>query len=145
MTRQAEQRDETNPRKERIPMGGPRYKLSAPQREGYHRHWFNDRGSRCYDAEQAGYTYVLETRTGDADVSNTSGLGSKTSKVVDRDDAGHIHAFLMEIPQEWYDEDQALKAGAIADVTGTIQRGALTGEPGQDGKYVPKGGIKYEP
>lgn len=86
---------------------GTRRVLSAEQRPGYHRRWVNDIDDRIQMFIEGGYTPVA----GDADNSDKratdpSKLGSsQTRKSV----GGGVEAVLMEIPLEWYNEDQAAK------------------------------------
>ncbi len=85
-------------RRKRVPLGGMVDQLSAPQRNGYHRHWFKNTPMRRQQAEQAGYESVtgMEEKLAGADQ-----YGKPESLV------------LMEIPQKWHDEDQALKQRQI--------------------------------
>lgn len=121
-------------RQARIPMGTMRMKLSYPSREGYHRRWFNDADNRIHDAEMAGYTQV-EGRSDGRDMKVSRRVGTHT-------DGSPLVAHLMEIRQEFYDEDQALKARAIDEIDATIQRGEPRGNDVDPGKfYTPSEGI----
>src|SRR4051812_47316603 len=78
----------------RKPFGGVELKMAYPQREGFHRHWFNDVPGRVQRAQEAGYTNV------------TGNDGKPVSMVVGTaEGGGALVAFLMEIPEEWYKED----------------------------------------
>lgn len=130
-------------RKERTPLGGLRTKLQAPERKGYVRRWFNDEPGRLSDAEAAGYEFVSEpVQAGDPDVTNVLDPGSRISKTVSREGR---KAYLMEIREDWYNEDQAAKEARLKETDDAIRKGSLQGSPGQDGRYVPTNGIKYQP
>jgi hypothetical protein len=80
----------------RRPFGSMQQKLAYADRPGYHRHWFNDAKNRINDALGAGYEHVKDKE------------GKNVSHVVGTtEQGGPLTAFLMEIPQEWYDEDMA--------------------------------------
>lgn len=120
--------DSTAPRPERIPFGSARQKLVATERPGYHRRWFNDDGRRIDDAKNAGYTFVTDTRTGEP-TKSTVGVAKQ---------GGGLVAFLMEIPIEFFNEDQSAKDVKLRQFDQDIRRGAGPGTaPGQDGRYVP--------
>lgn len=111
----------------RKPFGGVQYKLDNSQRTGYHRHWFNDKGNRIKDALDAGYNFVLGSD------------GKKMSHVVGvGEHGGGVTAYRMEIPLEWYEEDQRKKLAANDEKMQQIRNGVVAGVvPGQDGAYQP--------
>lgn len=112
----------------RRPFSSVEYKMAYPEREGYHRHWFNDAGSRVSRALEAGYEHVKHE-------------GKPVSRVVGTaEGGGPLHAFLMEIPREWYEEDMARELALIADREASIKRGATQGAEVEQG-YVPSQGI----
>lgn len=78
-------------------------RLSAPPREGFHRRWMNDSAGRIAKMQAMGYEIVTEN----IDM-NTSGTGdpSQESTIVRREVGGGMFAILMEIPQEWYDDEK---------------------------------------
>lgn len=125
-------------RKRRVPLGVPRARLAVNNREGYVRRWINDRDGRILRAQSAGYNFVNrgDVQFVDSDVCNTDAI----SKVVDSDGT---KAFLMEISQEFYDEDQKEK-GKLVDMTEEALRQGIDshGAPGRDGRYIPAEGIK---
>lgn len=126
----------------RVPLGVPRMKLTSGHREGYVRRWIND--DRLQSAEKGGYSYVRLEDAGEVgtfDVSQRNGLGDKVSRVVGRHQNGSpMMAYLMEIKQEWYDEDQRAKQAPIDEQEMAIKRGAGPGN--QEGRYIPDVGIK---
>jgi hypothetical protein len=112
----------------RKPFGAHVQKLSYPARENYHRHWFNDTPGRIARALEAGYSHVK------------SHDGKNVSRIVGVAEAGGggLNAFLMEIPLEWYREDQALKDAKRDEVAAQMKRGAIGDvAPGKDGAYLP--------
>ncbi len=120
-------REETG-RAARIPLGTARLKLDYPKRPGYHRHWFNDTGGRIHDALAAGYAHVEERLDGrDMKVSRRVGVN---------EDGSPKMGYLMEIRQEFHDEDQAAKQGVIDETEAAITRDV---EPGE-GTYRPAEG-----
>jgi len=136
-------------RKERIPFGGARQKLSVPAKEGKIRRWVNDVGGRCQLAGEGGYEFVNDDglKIGDTDVgSGNQSLDSRVSRIVGTQaDGSPLVAFLMEIDEEFYKEDQEEKQKKIDLIDAQIQRGNIQGQVGQDGRYIPKEGISYKP
>lgn len=116
----------------RKPFGSLEQKLAYPERQGYHRHWFNDVAGRIDRASEAGYEHVKDKE------------GKNVSKVVGTaEGGGPLHAFLMEIPEEWYLQDMAEQQQRIDAVEETIKRGEFESKEG-DGRYVPKQGISIK-
>lgn len=113
----------------RKPFGVMEQKLAYAKRDGYHRHWFNDAGNRIIRAEEAGYKHVL-------------GKDEKpVSKVVGTAESGQpLTAFLMEIPEEWYQEDMAAQQQVVNEREDAMKRGKLDDQLGDKG-YVPSQGI----
>ncbi len=104
----------------RVPFGSMTQKLAYPARPGYHRHWFNDEPGRVERAVAAGYDHVQEN-------------GEKVKKVVGRYDSGvPVLGYLMEIPQEWYDEDMAAEERLVKEKEDTIRRGKVQGALAKD-------------
>jgi hypothetical protein len=122
-------------RRKKKSFGLANQKLAYPPRAGYHRHWFNDTPGRISDAQERGYTFVLGPDK--KPVSRTVGV---------REGGGGQTGVLMEIPQDWYDEDKAEMYAEIDDVEQGIISGQTPGgsAPGQDGRYVPSQGISLK-
>lgn len=115
----------------RRPFGTQEQKLAYAQREGFHRHWFNDTPGRVDDAVAAGYTHVKDAR------------GQNVSRLVGRTEGGDgLNAFLMEIPDEWFQQDKAAKQARVDEVDQAIRKGEINGKVGEEGRYVPRDGIK---
>lgn len=98
---------------------GTRRVLSAEEREGFNRRFVNDTDDRIQRFLDAGYTFVERE---DADTSDLRAQDpSKMGKSRVRKSVGNgVNAFLMEIPQEWYDEGQALKRAKIEEIEASI-------------------------
>ena len=136
-------------RKERIPFGAARQKLSVASKEGKVRRWVNDVGGRCQLAGDGGYEFVTDDdlKIGETSIgSGNQALGSRVSRIVGtQPDGSPLVAFLMEIDEEFYKEDQEEKQKKIDLVDAQIQRGNIEGHVGRDGRYIPKEGITYKP
>lgn len=130
-------------RKNRVPLGAPRLRLSMSKREGYKRRWINDKQGRIAMAQEGGYTLVPKdgAEFEEDDVTNVnSSLNNAVSRVVDSEGT---KAYLMEIPEDWYEEDQQEKQQKIDEMENTLSRGEDShGKPGADGRYIPREGIK---
>lgn len=120
----------TNPRRiareARKPFGSHVQKLAYEPRANFHRHWFNDEPGRVEGALAAGYTHVEDKE------------GRKVQRVVGINPAGGpMLGFLMEIPEEWYQEDMAAQQARVDETDSAIRGGAVAGSPGVDGRYIP--------
>ncbi len=107
-------------RSARTPFGGQRRKMNVDlgalrklESRGIVPRWINEdtTGQRLKDAESGGYSYVDsdgQQLLGDAQESQEKGRAVRV--VVGRHEDGSTqYAYLMGIPQEFYDEDQAKK------------------------------------
>ena len=73
---------------------------------------------------------------GDADIDNVNrDLGNRVSRVVDKSTGQK--AYLMEIKEEFYKEDQAEKAAKVAEIDRTIKNGKLDDS---ENRYIPDKG-----
>ena len=96
-------------RPKRTPLG-TRNVLTAEPREGFVRRWINDVDDRIERAKAAGYSPVqTPTEVGDPKAGADSQMGSVVAKSV----GGGTRAILMEIPKDYYDEDQAAKQANV--------------------------------
>lgn len=110
----------------RRPFGSQVQKLAYEARAGFHRHWFNNSPGRLDTALAAGYTHVEDKD------------GRKVQRVVGVNEAGDaLFGFLMEIPEDWYQEDMARQQGEIDKTDSAIKTGNVAGTPGVDGRYIP--------
>jgi hypothetical protein len=114
-------------RKERVPFGSPKNKLSSPENDGYHYHYFNDNWrkepGRIQRAINAGYEKVE---------------GVEPIPVGSNEDGSAIKGILMRIPKELYNADQKLKQKEVDRVDEAIRKGKLEEQPG-DKRYIPDG------
>lgn len=116
-----------SPERVRKPLGRHRTKLDNSERAGFHRHWFNDDKGRIQDALDAGYKHVNDE------------MGKPMSKIVGaKSEGGPLLAYRMEIPIEWWQQDQDEKVVARRKRQEEMKRGVTgSGAPGQDGRYQP--------
>lgn len=122
---------ESPPRPSRKPFGAMDQKLAYADRPNFHRHWFNDIGGRIQRASEAGYEHVKDKE------------GRNVSKVVGVAEGGGAQtAFLMEIPEDWYQADIRAQQEEINVKEQTIKRGAHN-QLGEHG-YVPSQGISIK-
>lgn len=128
-------------RKRRVPLGVPRSRLTAPKRQGYERRWVNDDGKgRLQAALEGGYTHVTDPNLRVGEDGGGSATDSRVSRIVGRGEGGKpLRAFLMEIPSEQYQEDQASKQAALDEVDRAIRKGRLVSQ-GEEHRYVPDAG-----
>ena len=113
------------PRK-RIPLG-TRNILTAPKKAGFVRRFVNDKGDRVQVFKDAGWNLVEDTPVGDPKLGKSSSMGSLTNPSVG---AGQ-RAVLMEIPENYYQEDYNAAQAKITQVENEIKRNS--GSPGKDG------------
>jgi len=127
-------------RKERIPVG-QRNRLTAPRRPGYKRRFVNMQPGRIQMFEDAGYQLVTD-QTYDPDNPGVVKTGNRTAgptplgSAVVEEVGGGQQAVLMEIREDWFNEDQARKARRLDEMEAQIKR-----RPKKDGLY---GSVKAE-
>jgi len=119
-------------RRERTPFSANRKRLEVTTKEaGFVYRWFNDQDDRIQRAQDAGYEFVKkgETQVGDKEVGRgNTDINSRTSTVVGRTAQSQpIRAFLMRIPEPWYQEDQAKKEAGNRMVDEAIRAGKAGG------------------
>jgi hypothetical protein len=106
----------------RRPLGRREAKLHYPPRPGFVRRWINEWPGRIGNAQAGGWTHVTEN-------------GKPVTRVVGVAEAGGpLHAYLMEIPQEFYDEDAAQKQLGLNEIDAQIYGGTFNAEP-DDKRY----------
>lgn len=104
-------------RAEREGLGGyAGQKMLAHKRRGYHRHWFNDTGNKIEEMLDRGYDFVLDK---DASINNDD-LGTRKSLQVSIN-GPPVTAYLMEIPEKDYLEDQQRKEQVIQGTEQSIR------------------------
>ena len=136
-------------RKERVPFGVARLKLSAPVHPGYKRRWVNDTGGRTEQAEAGGYEFVTDTglQIGETAVgSGNQDLGSRVSRIVGTmPDGKPQRAYLMEIKDEFYYEDQREKQKKLDVTDNQIRKGSYNPDGDKDtNRYIPSEGISIK-
>ena len=89
----------------------------------------NDTGSRIHNFQTAGYELVTgdDISVGDNRVSDASDLGS-AKRVISNDGTT---SYLMRVKKEWYAEDQATKAAALAEQESAMKQEATAGMYGK--------------
>ena len=99
-------------------------------------------------ALDGGYNFVAQVgeKVGDAEQIGGHSLGSMLSVIVGSHENGSpMRAYLMEIKQEWRDEDVAEKLKVANAIDDQIRAGIEDGgEFGNEHRYIPEGGIKYD-
>ena len=104
-------------RRNRVPLGGTRLKLTADIPRGYVGRWINDEDNRIYFASQeAGWQFMKDGKpVGQESEDLNDNLGSYTSQIVGtKEDGSPLRAYLMVIKKEWYEEDQREKLKPVS-------------------------------
>lgn len=135
----------------RVPMSTAQLKLEVPDIPGYHLHWMMGTPARIAQAMKAGYTFVDHTEvdvvnTGLADDASTNGntdMGSRVSVVAGNDtgeDGKEQRLYLMKIPLEFWEEDQAALEAKNEQIAATIRGGQDTSSNpnGSESRYIPE-------
>lgn len=140
------QKDLEQLRKTRIPPGVATPSAAYPSRPGYKRRVVADRPGRLEKFLRGSWTFVSED---DLDEQNPGrlkagmreGQDSRVSQVIGSNrDNSPLVGYLMEIPEELYDEDQAVKMERVDELEGALRQGMDadgSSRPGEDGRYVP--------
>lgn len=104
-----------NRKRERDAIGGTRMKLEVTGQEpGFHYAWIN--ADNVGTAEDQGFEFVNhDVKVGNRHV-NVSAMSGKN---ISRNVGNGVVAYLMRVPQEWYDEDmeaeQRMKVDALEE------------------------------
>lgn len=103
-------------------------KLAIPQRVGWIRRWVNDTPGRVYQKQQLGWNIAKNPETGE-----------NWALVVNNaiTEAGGLKGYVMEIPLQFYREDQDAKQKKLDELDNQIYGGTYNEEP-DDKRYVPK-------
>jgi len=120
-------------RSNRRPFGSLQQRLAYPLRPGYHPHWFDDsQPGRVAHAQECGWEHRL-----DRDGKKVTRLGGTTAN-------GQPQVlYLMDLPQEWYDDDMRVYQEEVNAREAAIKRGDLERKDG-DGRYIPAQGISIK-
>ena len=90
--------------------------LAFDKRAGFHRRVVNDTPGRIQQFLDDGWTIVESDETGgETTAADPSKKSSKTSKVVGTGKDGPVTGYLMEIPEEIFNEDKRDKLRSIKD------------------------------
>jgi hypothetical protein len=109
---------------------GTKNVLRYPERPGYHRHVINDVDDNILNKQREGYEIVQkkDLPSGDARAGDASQMGMPVTKHV----GNGTNGVLMEMPQEWYDEYQAIKQNKIkSDESAMSDKGSVEGGYGE--------------
>lgn len=135
---------ETKGRKKRVPLGTPKQKMGAPKRAGYVRRWVNDTPGRLIQAQEAGYEFVADEES----AHEKGRAGARKLRVGVTEEKVSLYAYLMEIPEEFYNEDQALKQEPIDQFEDQLRHGGKVSgaDRGRDSDafYTPSEGISIK-
>lgn len=135
-------------RKERQSFNGTDTKLRiGNQIEGYHLHILNDVPGRIDQALAAGYEFVSPDEVGGVAsnvVSRNTDLGDKVRFLVGTTANNEpMYAYLMKLPLDLHEEDQAALQAKNDRVDDAIRGGRMLKEGhSAEGFYSPDGGIK---
>lgn len=118
----------------RIPMSGSRKRMhvDADLFPGYHIAWINDQKDLIYRAKRALYENVLTSEIpgwGSSDVDAADSASSLVSMKVDNDTT----AYLMKLPMEYWEQDQAEKQKLNEARTADMKKELNSGEDGTYG------------
>lgn len=117
--------DEAPRRRKRASVGGFHLKLTAPERKGYHRRWFNDTPGRLAVAEDLAYTHVEDGSI------RSDGTDSRVRRLVGTQANGQpLYAYLMETPEREYaygakEKAEAIRANEEAIREGRSEQGSI--------------------
>ena len=122
---------------DRVPLDGYRDILTVQGKDkDYSYRWVNDKneeGHRIMRFKQAGWEFVeaTEVHVGQSAVYKSDNIGSIVRYSAGKGD----YLYLMKIPKEWYDEDQAAKQERINDQEKSITRPRNPDNASDDGQY----------
>jgi len=121
-------------REKRIPIG-QQSRIKFKQRPGYVRRMVNDvaDGERVKMFQKAGYSIVTEDTAGG---DTRAGADTQVGSPVIRSVGGGVRGVLMEIPEEFYREDQAAKEERLSKIDDELKRKSK--EPGFYGEMEVK-------
>ncbi len=131
-----------------IPVDTPHNPLQYTERAGYHRHIFNDKTGRLERALRGGYQFVTKDQMPDyieRPLSQKEEVDSRVSWMVGQEDNGTpIRGYLMELPEEDYQADQAAReAQTLSVLKQTLRQDQSNEKPGGDELYPTGPGVKF--
>lgn len=134
LTPEQKQIEESRERRSRrrAEIGQSEAKLAAPARPGFKRRFVNDVPGRIDRFRDSGWE--VAEKDGGIDSRFAGKLGGAQTD-------GNIHGntVLMEIPEEFYHEDQQAKSDRIVDPTQMIETRPKAGSGDQPSEYIPGG------
>ena len=137
--------------RKRVPVDIPHNPLEYPERDGYHRHIFNDKPGRLERALRGGYQFVTKDMIPgfmepEKLLSHREEVDNRVSWVVGQEDIGAaIRGYLMELPEADYQADQNIREGKTLTVLKeTLRQDQSAESPGRDEIYPTAGGVKFE-
>lgn len=117
----ADRRQEDRARREG--MGAlPGQQMMAEKKPGFVRRWVNDESNNIDRRTRQGYSFVDEGNAA------TTDIGSAKSIQVSKQRNVETRAYLMEIPEEFYNEDQQEKENQIRRTETSIKEATAGGE-----------------
>lgn len=93
----------------------------AHKKEGLHYHWANESTTDFKELQDRGYTFINESDHDFRDVA----MPSQDGHIIKRPVGGGEYAYLMAIPQEWYDEYEAAEQRENDEVMDQIGKTGL--------------------
>lgn len=121
MTEETQKKTRSKKRPERAKVGAGRDVLSVRGKDpNYQYRWVNDEGGRIMDLQERGYEFVrwdeIE-RVGDASITNVAHDTEHVAKDVgNMSGHGRLRAYLMKIPNEYFEEDQQEKQKQVDEI-----------------------------
>jgi hypothetical protein len=93
-------------------------------RDNYEPRWVLDKDDRIAMFLEAGYEFVQkrDNTVGDKTVDSKT-LDTRVSK-----SSGGRHLYLMQLPKQWYNEDQKAKQRAVDELEASMQRPKSTAD-----------------
>lgn len=114
-------------------------KLYAPPRDNFYRRWINDEGNRVARMENNGYSFV-ELSPEDMRLTSASNADGRVSQLVGtKQDGSALHAYLMEIPQEFHNQDRQENLDKIA----AKEKGLLNGNMQDPDSKIWSGEVQF--
>ena len=105
----------------RVPLGARNrlsFRISDADKAAYSYRVINDQDDRLARAQEAGYEFVASDQPlGELGVAEASSLGANVAKPV----GNGVTGYLMRIPREFYDEDQAAKEAKLTEIEKSMQ------------------------
>jgi hypothetical protein len=112
--------------RQRVPFGTVEQKMALPDRDGFRTYWFVDKPGRIERAQQAGYDFRRDAKTGEP-IKLVAGV---------REGGGALHQYAMEIPIEFYREDFLAEQKRLDEMDAMIKQGGKA-QVDADKRYVP--------